>query len=69
MSWKPEVQVNADGSWSNNALVFETEQEAEDSARALMMRWLAVRDSRAVESTDPVNYKIEGGKLIPVDKS
>jgi hypothetical protein len=64
MSWKPEVLV--DGKWSQNALVFSTEAEAKQNAQDLMMRWFAVRDSRAVESTEVVNYDYTQRKLILV---
>jgi hypothetical protein len=28
-----------------------------------MMRWFAVRETRVVESDDPVNYRYVGGRL------
>jgi hypothetical protein len=61
MSWKPEVFVQ--GKWSRNGLVFATEQEAADSARNLMYRWILVEDSRAVEVDEPVNYRWRDGQL------
>lgn len=67
MSWKPEVLVQ--GKWSRNGLVFETEAEARDNARDLMMRWFLVDDSRAVEVDETVNYRYIGGGLVPVDNS
>ena len=54
MSFKPEVFV--EGKWSQNSLVFATEDEAKAKARELMSRWTLVQDSRAVESADVVNY-------------
>lgn len=57
-NWKPEVQTGNDKNWYGNALVFATRKEAEYSARDLMGRWLLVVDYRAVESDDPVNYRI-----------
>jgi len=57
MSFKPEVQTDDSGKWYGNGLRFATEQEAVDNARDLMGRWLAVRDYRASESPDPVNYR------------
>jgi len=60
MGWKPEVKV--EGQWNANALVFATRKEAELSARSLMMRWFLVTDTRAVETGDDVNYKIEDGR-------
>lgn len=65
MSWKPEVKV--DGQWSQNALVFATEAEAEANARDLMFRWFAVTDSRATESDLPPNYRYVDGQLVAID--
>lgn len=65
-NWKPEVKVS--GNWERNGLVFETKEEAEANAKALMWRWVLVTDSRAVESDEPVNYEWENGRLIPVVK-
>jgi len=55
-SWKPEVQTDDTGKWYGNGLRFATEQEAKDSAHDLMMRWMAVNDTRAEPSDDPPNY-------------
>jgi hypothetical protein len=66
MPWKPEVHV--DGQWSRNALVFATEAEALANAKALMWRWFAVTECRAVEvdATHKVNYAFIDGKLVEV---
>ncbi|AZO48068.1 hypothetical protein [Mesorhizobium sp. M4B.F.Ca.ET.058.02.1.1] len=66
MSWKPEVFV--EGKWSRNGLVFATKEEAEANAKDLMWRWTMVQDSRAAESTDPVNYTYIGGELKAVQQ-
>lgn len=64
-SYAPEVLV--DGTWSGNALRFATEAEAARWGRALLMRWFVPTDSRAVPSTDPVNYRLtDDGDLAPV---
>jgi hypothetical protein len=55
MSWKPEVYVQ--GAWSKNGLRFATEKEAVANAHNLMMRWTLVEDYRAVEASEPVNYR------------
>jgi len=55
MSWKPEFLVQ--GAWCGNAQAFETEKEAKSSAYARFMVWTMPEDYRAVESTEPVNYK------------
>lgn len=61
MSWKPEVEVS--GKWYSNSLRFATEQEARDSARDLMGRWLLVTDHRAATSDEPVKHRYDNGKL------
>jgi len=60
MSWKPQVKTVSDDKWYNNALVFETRKEAEDSAFDLMMRWTAVTEHGAVESDLPVTHSYVG---------
>lgn len=65
MSWKPEVKV--DGKWSQNALVFETEAEAEANARDLLNRWFFATDSRAVESELPPNYRWIDDQLVRIE--
>lgn len=65
MSWKPEVEVSGN-EWCKNGLVFETKEEAEANAKALMARWMLVTNTRACESTEPVNYKWENNELVPV---
>ena len=64
MSWKPEVEVN--GQWSRNALVFATEAEAAESARKLFGRWTMTTGYRAVEVDEPVNYALIDGALVAV---
>lgn len=58
MSWRPMVKTDGDAFYGN-ALRFATKEEAEGSADALMMRWFAVTDTKAEESTDPVNYRFD----------
>lgn len=67
MSWKPEVIADNSGKWVGNALRFATKEEAEANVRALAWRWTEVRDFRAIESDDPVNYTFVDGVLNPVD--
>lgn len=66
MSFKPEVQTDSSGKWYGNALAFATRKEAEDNAVDLMMRWMLVRDTRAVESAEPVNYAYVDHQLVEV---
>ena len=68
MSWKPEVIADNSGKWCGNGLRFATKEEAEANVFALSMRWILVRETRAVESADPVNYRWENGQLIAVEK-
>lgn len=57
MSFKPEVIADSSGEWVGNALRFATKEEAEANVLDLSCRWMAVRQTRVVESTDPVNYR------------
>jgi hypothetical protein len=66
MSWAPEVIADATGEWLGNGLRFATEAEALASAPNLAGQWFAVRDWRAVESDDPVNYRWVNGELEEV---
>jgi hypothetical protein len=56
-SWAPEVIADSSGKWCGNGLRFATKEEAEANVRDLSFRWILVRDTRVVESTDPVNYR------------
>jgi len=59
MSFKSEVIADSNGQWTGNAMRFETEKEAKIYVDDLMMRWTLVTDKRVVESTDPVNVRVE----------
>lgn len=63
MSYRPEVIADSTGKWCGNALRFATYKEAYTSAYDLAMRWIAVRDYRAVESPDPVTHRLVEGRL------
>jgi hypothetical protein len=63
MSFKPEVIADTSGKWCANALRFATREEAAANVQDLMMRWFAVRETRVVESDDPVNYRYVDGRL------
>lgn len=67
MSWKPEVIADGIGKWAGNALRFATKEEAEQNVEALMLRWWAVRETRVVESEDPVTHRWVDGKLEHLD--
>ncbi len=64
MSFKPEVIADSSGKWAGNALRFATREEAEADVRDLMNRWFLVRETRVVESEDPVNAKRENGRTV-----
>jgi hypothetical protein len=57
MSFKAEVIADESGKWVGNALRFATKVKAEEYARDLMSRWMAVREWRVVRSSDPVTEK------------
>lgn len=63
-SWKPEVRTGTDPKFYGNNLAFATKEEAEFSARDLMNRWMLVVECRAVESDQPVNYRINENMVL-----
>lgn len=67
-SWKPSVLVQ--GEWATNGLAFATREEAEASANDLYRRWALTLGAKAVESDEPVNYKLdlETGKVYRLDE-
>jgi predicted protein tyrosine phosphatase len=67
MSYKPEVQTDATGQWYGNALRFATEAEAQANVLDLSMRWFAVRETRVVQSDDPVNYAYVDHRLVEIE--
>lgn len=66
MSWKPEVIADSSGKWCGNGLAFATREEAEANVADLASRWWLVRQTRVVESDQPVNYRWDNGRLIAV---
>jgi hypothetical protein len=55
--WYLEVQTTgSNDSWAGNAMRYSTKEEAEEAARDLMMRWLAVTAWR-VKSLDEEEIK------------
>lgn len=63
MSFKIEVDTG-ENTWSGNELRFATRDESEAYGRDLYSRWMAVRDVRTVESTDPANYTFGADGLV-----
>jgi hypothetical protein len=66
MSWKPQVKVAGEDKWHSNGLAFATEEEAATRAWDLWSRWAMATDHRAIESDEPVNYRLVKGELIAV---
>lgn len=54
MSYKAEVIADSSGKWCSNMLRFATREAAERYVEGLAWRWTAVRETRVVESDDPV---------------
>jgi hypothetical protein len=69
MSYAPEVIADSGGAWAGNSLRFATREEASQWVRDLSVRWTLVRDTRVVESADPVNYQIVDSVLSRVEAS
>ena len=67
MSYKPEIKAFGENEFCGNSLRFATYQEAYSSAESLSYRWTMVKEFRAIESNDPVNYKHIDGKDIRIE--
>lgn len=63
-SFKPQVQTDNSGRWYDNALRFETEAEAYQSAEELAQRWFSVIAYRAAPCDEPPKHKLVDGKLV-----
>ena len=61
MPFKAEVIADSSGKWVGNALVFQTQKEAEDYARDLWSRWTLVSEWRVVKTDEPVSYTFTTG--------
>jgi hypothetical protein len=61
-----KCEVLAQGSWSSNGQRFATAEEAEAAGKELLSRWFVPTDSRSAPSEDPVNYKFEDGRCVPI---
>ena len=62
-SYAPQVIADSTGEWCGNALRFATRKEAERQVSDLAFRWTSVRETRVIESDDPVNYQYVDRKL------
>lgn len=63
MSWKPEVIADNSGEWVGNRLRFATRVEADQYVADLAWRWTSVRQTRVVESDEPVNNRFVNGMV------
>lgn len=68
-SWKAEVVTEAGGNFNGNAVRFATAKEAEEYVADLAHRWILVRGTRVLSSSDPVNYRWNGSDIEPVEKA
>jgi hypothetical protein len=62
MSWAPQATTES-GQWVGNGLRFATREEAEAYVAGLSLG----RNTRVVESSDPVNYRWENGRIVRPD--
>lgn len=51
-----EVQVSGEEGWTRNALVFATQEEAQDYVDDLGSRWTAVTNTRVTPVDEEPNY-------------
>lgn len=56
--FKFEVIADSSGTWCSNARTFETHEEAEEAARDLASRWMAVSDWRVVVTYEGGNWRV-----------
>lgn len=65
-----EVIADRSGKWCGNAIRLATHEEAEAYAHDLFMRWMLVRETRVIESADPVNYRFDSneGRLVRLEE-
>lgn len=67
MSWKPAIKTSGED-FHLNGQAFETKEEAEAMAKDIFSRWMLATDYKAIESDEPVNYKLENNVLTSVTK-
>lgn len=67
MSWKPAIKTS-DEDFHLNGQAFETKEEAEAMAKDIFNRWMLATNYKAVESDEPVNYRINNGIFEPIPK-
>lgn len=57
VSYAPQVIADSSGQFCGNACRYATPDEADNAARELSSRWMLVRETRVVATSDPVNYR------------
>ena len=67
MSFQSEVSTG--GEFATNACRYATALEAEQAGMEFMLRWWAVKETRVIESSDPVNYRFDTAKWksVPIE--
>ena len=68
-SFAPEVRTGNDPKFYGSALRFATEMEARGNVDHLAGRWLAVTETRVVETNDPITHAWEfpGNRAVDSD--
>jgi hypothetical protein len=69
MSYKPTIKTYNDPKFYPNGMAFATMEEAGFWAKDRVSRWTMAETCGAIESDEPVNYKIdlETGKMTSVN--
>jgi hypothetical protein len=62
VSYVPEIVAHGEDKWCASGLRFGTRAEAEAYVRDLAGRWLAVKETRVVESEEAPNFELLGRK-------
>jgi hypothetical protein len=59
--WAPQAMTDS-GNWAGNGLRFATKEEAE----MYVAQFSSARNTRVIESFEPVNYRWDNGQVIRV---
>jgi hypothetical protein len=65
VSWKSEVITEGNAIWKTSPLRFASEAEAKLYVASLSLLWKTVRQTRVVESSDPINFAFGEGLGLP----
>ena len=68
MSFKAQFQTFGDPKFYDNAVRFATAEEAEAAGVDKYSKWMMAEAYRVAESDDPVNYKWEDGRAVPINR-